>query len=248
MELHPSSTARTGNIPTNAVTHGIHADKGPFSALTEVWCQQCGFRCNTQRDAKGINEFDGTTITSANDLSNGSFEDWTAGSPDSWTVSGSLTQEITDGFFEWSDDGTSSAKAVRSGSDISISQSASTPSDFNDNTLRFRIRVKSTTNRVIRLQVDVNSDTFYSDYNIGQQRFQELSLLVKCPSSVSSLTVYILADSQDGTAYIDQAILARDGNSTTASVQSGCPHCSSFAYNSRPEPLLNNNKEHSSET
>ena len=232
-ELHPSSTARRGNVPSNAVIQGIHADRGPFSAATEVWCQQCGFRCNTQRDAKGINEFAGETITAKNELSNGSFENWTAGDPDNWTEnSGTITQETTDGNFEWSDDGTSSAKFTRSGSDISVSQAEGTPSDFNDQRVIFRVRVKSATNGVIRLRMDINGTSHFSRYNVAQQRFQELSISVNVPETVTSLTVFILADDQNGTAYVDTTILARSGNPSTVSGSSGCPHCHSFDYNS----------------
>lgn len=170
-----------------------------------------------------------TTSLSA-ELTNGSFEDWTAGSPDSWTISGSVTQTTTAGYFDPSDDGVSSAKIERSGSDISLSQAMATPSDFNANTVVFRVRVKSSTNEVIRLRMDINGVTYYSHYNVAQQRFQELPLMVICPAVVSSLTVYILADNSDGTAYIDQAILARSGNQTTASVTAGCPHCGSSNY------------------
>jgi len=231
-ELHPSNTARRGNVPADAVTKGVHADRGPFPAANEVWCQQCGFRCNTSRDARNINQFAGESITSGNELSNGSFENWTGGNPDNWTEdSGSITQESTAGNFDSSDDGASSASFTRSGSDVSVSQAASTPSDFNSNRVIFRARVKSATNDVIRLRMDVNGTSYYSGYSVAQQRFQELSVSVNAPVSVSSLTVYILADNQDGTAYIDQAILARDGNPSTVSADSGCPHCSSFDYN-----------------
>lgn len=228
-ELHPSPTARFGNIPSDAVTKGKHADTGPFTAAKEVWCRQCGFRCNLERDSSGINEFAGETITDGNLLTNGSFEDWTAGDPDSWTMSGAVTQTTTAGFFDY-DGGSSSAQAVRSGSTISMSQVIGTPSNFNSNELRLRARVKSETNDVIRLQADVGSDSFYSSYNVAQQRFQDIGLFVKCPASVSSLTVYILADSENGTAYIDSATLMRNGNSTTAAVSAGCPHCGSFDY------------------
>lgn len=264
-ETHPSPTARQGNIPTDAVTKGLSRDLGAFPASKEVWCAQCGFRCNLDRDAQGINEFAGETISKgisitdhdydapgedydydgsgrttsslSEELSNGSFEDWTAGSPDSWTVSGTVTQETSDGYFEWSDDGVSSAKIVRSGSDISLSQAVGTPSDFNDEFVIFRARVKSTVNGVIRLRVAVNSTNYYSRYNVAQQRFQELSVDFKCPATVSSLTVYILVDDADGTAYVDQTVLTRYGNPTTASVNAGCPMCGSFNYFSPPETL-----------
>ncbi len=230
MNLHPSSTARTGNIPSNAVTRGRHRDIGPFSADKEVWCRQCGFRCNLDRDARNVNQFAGETITSGNVLSNGSFEDWTASSPDDWTLSGSVTQETTSGYYDWRDDGVSSVKIVRDGSSISLIQDASTPSDFNSNTLIFGVRVKSITNGIVRLRVDVNSTSYYSKYNVAQQRFQELSLLVNCSASVSSLTVYILVDNADGTAYVDSATLMRSGDPTTAAISAGCPHCGSFNY------------------
>ncbi len=264
-ELHPSSTARRGNIPTDAATKGINADVTAFPASKEVWCAQCGFRCNLARDAQKIDEFAGETIgkgfsitdhdydspgedhdydgsgrttTSLSvELSNGSFENWTAGSPDNWTISGTVSEETSEGYFDDSDDGSSSAKIIRAGSDISLSQVMSTPSDFNSNIVIFRIRVKSSTNEVIRLRVDVNSAAYYSAYNIAQQNFQELSILVICPVSVSSLTVYILADDADGTAYVDQAILTRDGNPTTITVSSGCPMCGSYNYYSRPDTL-----------
>jgi hypothetical protein len=171
-----------------------------------------------------------TTVSLSAELSNGSFEDWTTGNPDSWTLSGSVTEETSSGYFDESDDGSSSCKITRSGSDISLSQTMANPSDFGNNTIIFRARVKSSTNEVIRLRVDVNSVSYYSSYNIAQQNFQELSCLVICPATVSSLIVYILADSANGTAYIDQCILHRSGNPITATVSAGCPQCGSFNY------------------
>jgi len=258
-ELHPSKTARFGNIPSSAVNRGIHADTGPFSADREVWCRQCGFRCNLGRDARNIDEFAGETIgkgfeitdhdydgahgedhdydgsgrtivASSEDLSNGSFEDWTAGSPDSWSVTGTVTQNTTSGYFEWSDNGSSSAELTRSGSDISLSQAMATPSDFNGNMITFRVRVKSLVNDVIQVRVTVNGVSHDSGYNVAQQRFQDVSVLVNLPAVVSSLTVYILANSSDGLAYLDIATLMRSGDPTTISHAAGCPHCSSYDY------------------
>jgi len=230
MELHPSPTARRGNVPHDAVTVGVHADKGAYPASKEVWCKQCGFRCNLARDARGINEFAGETITSGNELTNGSFENWTAGNPDDWTVSGSVTQNQTPGYYDWRDNGLSSCQITRSGSTIFLSQAMATPSDFNGNTLIFGARVKCSTNRVIWLRVDVSGTSYYSAYNVAQQRFQELHVLVNCPDTVSSLTVYIQADSEDGTAYVDSCYLSRDGNPTTVAVNAACPHCGSYNY------------------
>jgi len=256
-ELHPSKTARSGNILSKAVTRGVNADLGPFSASKEVWCRQCGFRCNLERDARNIDEFagetigkgftitdhdydapgedldyDGTSRTTSDlseELSNGSFEDWTAGSPDDWTLSGSVTETTTSGYYDY-DGGVTSCEITRDGSDISLSQTEATPSNFNSNDIVFRARVKSGVNEVIRLQVDINGTSYYSHYNIAQQRFQELSINLKCPATVSSLTVYILADSVDDTAYVDSVILARSGNPTTVTASAGCPHCSSYNY------------------
>ena len=263
MELHPSPTAKTGNLPSDAVvTKGINSDVGAYPATKDVYCRQCGFPCNTVRDAKKLDQFAGETIsqgftitdhgypsrseidagdtyegsersttTLSAELSNGSFEDWTAGSLDNWTTAGTtVAEETSAGYYDDSDDGTSSAKLTRADSDISLSQAMSTPSDFNSNTVIFRVRVKSSTNEVIRLRVTINSVNYYSSYNIAQQNFQELSCLVICPATVSSLTVYILADNANGTAYVDQAILARSGNTTTAAVNSGCPMCGSSNY------------------
>ena len=161
---------------------------------------------------------------------NGSFENWTGGSPDYWGLSGTVTQVTTAGFFDPSDDGTSSARIIRSGLSISLNQEIITPSTFNNQHITFRARVKSSTNNVIRLRMDMNGTSYYSSYNIAHQRFQEISISVQAPVTVSSLTVYILADNANGTAYVDQSILARDGNPTTASVTAGCPHCGSFNY------------------
>lgn len=190
-----------------------------------------GYPSRSEIDAGDAYEGDerSTTALSA-ELTNGSFEDWTAGSPDGWTISGSVIQTTTEGYFDSSDDGVSSAKIERSGSDVSVSQAMATPSDFNANTVVFRIRVKSSTNEVVRLRIDINGVSYYSHYNSAQQRFQELALTVICPAVVLSLTVYILSDNSDGTAYIDQAILARSGNPITASVTAGCPMCGSSDY------------------
>ena len=258
-ELHPSPTAKTGTIQTNAVTKGLHQDVGAYPASKEVYCKQCGFRCNLARDVRGVDSFVGeavskgfsisdhdyddghtddhdydgsgrTTSTLSEELSNSSLDDWTAGSPDSWTLSGTVTQTTTAGYYDNPTISSASALFTRSGSDISLSQAASTPSDFNAETLTFRVRVKSTTNGVIQLQVSVNSTDYFSSYNVAQQNFQELSVLVKCPTTVSSLTVYILANNANGSAYVDNARLTRYGNPTTASVSSGCPHCGSYDY------------------
>ena len=231
-ELHPSKTAKQGHLPSDdVITKGKNADRGGFAATKDVYCQQCGFPCNLERDIRNVNQFAGETITQANELSNGSFENWTAGSPNSWTVSGTVTQTTTDGYFDKSDDGASSAQVARSSSDILLEQSMATPSDFNNNTIIFRVRVKCSSNGVIRLRVLINNTlSYYSSYNTAQVNFQELYILVECPTTVSSLTVYILADNTNGTAYIDQAILARSGNPTTVAVNSGCPMCGSFNY------------------
>lgn len=245
----------------DVVTKGVNQDVGAFPATKDVYCKQCGFPCNSARDAKNVDEFAGedigrgfsitdhgypsrseveagdtyegserTTTNLSTELSNGSFEDWTAGNPDNWTVAGTVTESTTEGYFDSSDDGVSALAITRAGSDISLSQAMATPSDFNSNTVIFRARVKSSTNEVIRLRVDVNSVSYYSSYNIAQQRFQELSVLIICPVTVSSLTVYILADNANGTAYIDQCILHRSGNQTTATQRAGCPHCGSYNY------------------
>ena len=248
--MHPSSTAKSGHLDSSdVISKGVNRDIGPFSATKDVYCRQCGFICNLSRDLKNLDEFVGetagqgftitdhdydggsrTTTSLSLELANGSFEDWTAGSPDDWTLVGSVTQTTTEGYYDPSDGGVSSAAVVRSGSDISSSQAMSTPSDFNGNTVVFRARVKSLTNEVIRLRMDINGVTHYSSYNTAQQRFRELSLTVICPATVSSLTVYVLADNANGTAYIDQAILARSGNPTTGSIRAGCSQCGSYNY------------------
>src|SRR3990167_10589955 len=130
MGLHPSPTARTGHLPADVVTKGPNADFGPLPAGKDVYCKQCGFPCNLARDARNLDIFIGETITSGNILSNGSFENWTSGNPDSWTLSGSTTQVTTAGYFDPSDDGTSSAQITKTSSTISLSQTPSTPSDF----------------------------------------------------------------------------------------------------------------------
>lgn len=229
-ELHPSPTARYGHLPADTITRGLHADVGPYSVNKDVYCQQCGFVCNLDRDMRNVNEFAGETIASGTELSNGSFENWTVGTPDSWTVSGTITQETAVGNYDKSDDGSSSAKVTRSSSNISISQAMATPSNFNSNIIVFRARVKSNTNGIIRLRVDINSTSYYSSYNIAQQRFQELAVIISCPTVVSSLTVYVLADNANGTAYVDQVTLMRNGNPTVITHQAGCPLCNSYNY------------------
>jgi hypothetical protein len=262
MKGHPSPTAKEGNLPSqDVVTKGVNADVGAFPATKDVYCKQCGFPCNTAKNARNVDQFAGeaigygfsisdhgyptraeieagdtydgserTTLSLSAALSNGSFENWTAGNPDNWTLSGSVTQETSAGYFDDSDDGVASVRITRSGSDISLSQAMAHPSDFDNNTVIFRIRVKSSTSDVIRLRVALNSTDYYSSYNFAQQNFQELSCVVICPATVSSLTVYILADNANGTAYIDQAILARSGNLITATVSAGCLHCGSYNY------------------
>ncbi|MFH1640552.1 MAG: hypothetical protein ABIA66_01175, partial [Candidatus Omnitrophota bacterium] len=127
--------------------------------------------------------------------------------------------------------GSTSALLARDGSDISLSQDAGTATDFNGQTIRFKVKVKCSTKGVIRLRVLVNTTlSYYSGYNRGQENFEDLSITVKCPVTVSSLTVYILADNADGSAYLDTASLMREGNPTTATVFGGCPHCGSYDY------------------
>lgn len=260
-ELHPSKTARYGNRYAEPITRGRHKDLGPWKEAQEVFCRFCGFACNLGRDSRGINEFVGETVAKgftiddhdyddghhdthdydgtgrsttalSNELSNRSFEDWTAGDPDNWTLSGSATETTTEGYYDRTDPdlGSTSALITRSGSDISLSQSPSTPANFNNEYLRFKVRVKCTTKEVIRLRVAVDSSDYYSGYNRGQENFEDLFLTVKCPLSVSSLTVYILADNANGSAYIDTTSLLRNGNPTTATIQSGCPMCGSYDY------------------
>lgn len=265
-QLHPSPSRKQSAIPANPITKGLHADTGPLRETRYVHCKQCGFVCHLDRDARGIDQFDGevyasdvteqehspltiedgetplglnlgdgsflTTgeLISGSQLFNGSFENWTGGNPDTWTVSGSVTQATLAGYFDPSDDGASALKITKTSSTISLSQSASTPSLFGGNIVTFRARVKSLVNDVVILRLTVNGVDHYSSYSIAQQRFQELSVLVNCPQTVSSLSVAILADNASGTAYVDQCKLARNGNPIVVNSVSGCPHCASFNY------------------
>jgi len=231
-ELHPSSTARHGYRHTDAIYTGSHRDIQPFRASRIVWCRQCGFRCNLDRDARGIGVFSGETLTDGNEITNGGFENWTAGSLDDWTSSGTITEETTNidkGSINETL-GSSSAKIVRAGSDASLNQAMGTPSDFNSNRIYIRARVKSTVKDIVRLSIVINSTTYCTSYNRGQQVFEDISTTIKCPATVASLTIYILADSEDGTVYVDNVSLLRSGNSTTAAFAAGCPHCLSYNY------------------
>ena len=253
--LHPSPTAKQGNRYSESVTRGVNRDLGPYKEAQEVFCKQCGFPNNLGRSARNVNEFAGetigqgftitdhnydvpytgedrTTTTLSNELQNRSFEDWKAGNPDNWTISGSATKTTTSGYYDITDpdSGSTSALLTRSGSSISLSQAMGTPTDFNNQNIRFKVKIKCSTKNVIRLQIDVNGTSYYSGYNRGQQMFEDLSLTVKCPATVSSLTVYILADNANGSAYLDTANLMREGNMTTSTVSSGCLQCGSFDY------------------
>lgn len=169
-------------------------------------------------------------LISRSQLFNGSFESWTTGNPNIWTLSGSVTQATDAGYYDPSDDGASSCRITKAGSAISLSQTAATPSAFGGNTTIFRARVKSLTNDVVRLRLTVNNLNYYSEYNVAQQAFQELSVLAICPRTVTSLSVAILADNASGTAYVDQCKLARNGNSIVVNIVNGCPHCGSLNY------------------
>lgn len=255
--LHPSSSAKQGHRPSNPITTGVNRDLGPYREAEEVFCKQCGFPCNLGRDARNVDQFAGETIGKGftitdhvytvpydgtdrtttdltEDLSNGTFEDWTAGDPDDWTVSGTtITEETAAGYYDADDTSvtdSSSAKFVRSSSDVSLSQTLGTPSDFNDDNIVFRARVKCTTRGVIRLRVAINSINYDSGYNRGQQNFEDITISIKCPVTVSSLIVYLLADSEDGTAYVDNVRLMRDSNPTTVTPVAGCAQCGSYNY------------------
>ena len=256
-ELHPSPTSRRGNRPANPITKGLNRDLGPYKEAQEVHCKQCGFACNLGRDARNVDEFAGETIEKGfiitdhvydvpydgsdrtttdldYEITNGGFENWTAGNPDDWTeTSGTVTEVTTAGYF-YNDStnftGTSSAQFLRAGTTINLNQAIGTPSNFNSNILSFGAKVKCSTKEVIRLRVDINSVAYYSGYNRGQTRFEDIAIKRTCPATVSSLTIYILADNADGTAYVDDVKLMRSGNLTTAKVQAGCPHCGSYNY------------------
>lgn len=235
-DLHPSPTARTDERPTNAVLTGRHRDIKPYRATSIVWCRQCGFRCNLDRDGRSMTDFTGEVITSKNEITNGTFEDWTGSNPDSWTVTGTVERNTTLGYYDRNEfdktgSDTNSLKITRSGSDITLSQDLSTPSNFNSNIVYFGAKIKCATLNVVRLGILVNlTTTFYSRYNRGQEAFESVSMTVKMPATVSSATVYILADSNDGTSYVDSVSLIRASNPTTGAVGSGCPHCGSYNY------------------
>lgn len=254
--LHPSPTSRYGSRYSEPVTKGVNRDLGPYKEAQEVFCKQCGMACNLGRDARNVDEFssetvgqgftitdhaydvpydgsDRTTTDLSTELTNGSFENWTAGDPDDWTISGSATETTTGGYYDNTDPllGSKSALLTRSGSDISLSQTMATPTDFNDQYVSFKVKVKCSTKEVIRLRVLVNTTlSYYSGYNRGQERFEDVTITVKVPAVVSALTVYVLADNANGSAYIDSGILLRSGNPTTAKVGGGCRHCGSFNY------------------
>ena len=227
---HPSPTAKEGYLYSEPLTKGLHRDLGPYKEAGFVYCKQCGFIANTSRDARNFQEYAGEVITSGNYLTNGSFENWTGSTLDSWTVTGTVTKTSTSGYFDRLDDGSYSISITRSGSTISLTQNYATPSNLNSKTVSFRTRVKCATKDVIRLGLKVGSTTYYSNYNRGQQNFEDISVVVICPASVSSIDVYIYADNADGTAYVDSAILMSNGNATEATVSSGCPMCGSGNY------------------
>jgi len=227
---HPSQTARQGNLYNETVTKGINRDLGPLKEASFVYCKQCGFICNTSRDAKGINEFAGETITSGNLLANGSFENWTGSNLDSWTVTGSVTKTSTSGYFDKTDDGSYSIKITRAGTTISLTQNDTDVASYSTYTVTFRAKVKCTTKDMIRLAMTINSVTYYSNYNRGQQMWEDISVVHKSTSLITEVDVYILADNANGTAYVDCSTLMSDGLQTALGATSGCPHCSSYFY------------------
>ena len=227
---HPSQTAKQGNLYNETVTRGINRDKGPLRESSYVYCCQCGFICNTTRDSKGVNEFSGETITSGNLLNNGSFENWTLTTLDNWTVTGSVTKTSTSGYFDNTDDGSYSILITRAGTTISLTQNNTDVASYNTYNVTFRARVKCITKDVIRLAMTINSVTYYSNYNRGQQNWDDISVVVKSLTPITSVDVYILADNTNGIAYIDSSTLMSDGYATTADVNSGCPHCGSYDY------------------
>lgn len=229
METHPSPTAKQGFLDYRAMRNPGAVDV-PESGY--VHCRQCGFVANSARDAKNI-DGDGGSASSTSMLTDGGLENWTGNTLDSWAITGStVTKETTRGFYRHYVDsaGSASAKLVRAGSDITISGTVSSPSGANGEALWLMAWVKCETNNVVRLRLRINGTDYYSAYNEAQVNWRQLSVRRDAISSISSMSVAILADNADGTAYVDDLLLQRAGSIPTEAVSAGCPQCGSFFY------------------
>ena len=222
MEVHPTPTAKQGFLPYTSMRN----PRGTYPESGFVHCRQCGHVVNRNRHGYGI-DGEGNNETDTTLLTDGDFENWTGNTLDSWTITGStVTKESTRGYFKT---GSFSAKLVRSGSDITIAQTVST-TNTQSQTLEFFAFVKSVTNSIARLRLNVNGTLYYSAYNIAQAPWQTLFLRVTTPASVTSLSAAVIADQTNGTLYADSLRLYRGKNPVTSVASDGCPLCGSYFF------------------
>ena len=140
----------------------------------------------------------------ANYLLNGDMEDWTAGSPDSWTLSGAgatVAQETT-----IIKAGTYSAKLTRVGTDCYLYQQIHATEGVNwwkGGTYEFGAWVYCTTADVASIVVYDGVDTTQSDLH-GGTGWEYLHIAHKVSLSATEVTIRLQIEDTNASAYFDE--------------------------------------------
>jgi len=168
------------------------------------------------KDIKGLNG----SINPTNLLSNGDFEDWSAGAaaaPDGWTTFGgglSIAREAS--IIKL---GTYSAKLTRGGNNCVIIQAIHTTKGINywkGRTVTLGCWVYATVADRVYIQVgDDAVGTTKSSYHTGDSTWQWMSVTLTVNTSSTKLEAYFGIDTGDTSAYFDGAMLV-EGSSAFA--------------------------------
>ncbi|MFQ5354572.1 MAG: hypothetical protein ACE5DR_06460, partial [Thermodesulfobacteriota bacterium] len=140
---------------------------------------------------------------SANRLTNGGFESWTAGAPDYWTLTGAaatVSMEVST-----IKKGTSSANVTRAGTDCGLTQNISPYIDLKGKSFSLGVWVFAAQASQARLAVTDGLKTSYSTYHSGAGAWEFLSVSHNVSQGAASLSVNLQVLNTDGSVFFDVA-------------------------------------------
>ncbi len=159
------------------------------------------------------------TVNPTNLLSNGDFENWSAGAsaaPDGWVLDGAGASVAREGTIIKL--GTYSAKLTRAGTDCSLNQAIHATRGiayWKSRKVTVSKLVYATVADRARLSIQDGVDTTNSSYHTGNSTWQLLTVTHTVNASATGVTVYGQVNTGDTSAYFDGAMLV-EGESAFA--------------------------------
>ena len=204
------STSSTLDSLTDVVVNSGITDKDilAWDSGDSVWRNRTTTDLGVLTTTTGVKN--NGTVNPTNLLSNGNFENWSAGTavaPDGWTLGGagaSVAREAT-----IIKQGTYSAKLTRAGTDCSLKQSIHTTKGiayWKGRKITISKWVYATVANRARIIISDAVGSTASSYHTGDSTWQLLTTTRTIDSSATEVTSYCYLDSGDTSAYFDGAM------------------------------------------